>query len=299
VLTHSRQLTDADLVENAASKSQKHLLAIAQRLKLSEAVTDVLVERGNRRVVRKVTKNKGALFSLAGYGKLTNRARYDRELTLALGQRSDIPRQYFLKLLETASASVRAKLEAAHPQAAAAIQDTVDDVAAAMQRDVRESSHAFTVAARDARRRYGEHAVTEANVHASARAQEFERTVVALARLGRFPIDLVERALLDEGEDMILIFAKAADCSWITFKELLLMYNARRNLQPDDVTRLFEKYKKLGQGTASKVVNFHERRQKLRAQAKADSSEKPVAKASRSRGLTRVAQRSTAYSGQP
>src|SRR5690348_2903164 len=54
VLTHSAQLTDADLVENASTKSQAHLLSIAQRLKLSEAVTDVLVERGDRRVVNKV-----------------------------------------------------------------------------------------------------------------------------------------------------------------------------------------------------------------------------------------------------
>ena len=36
VLIHSRQLSDADLVENATTKSQEHLLAIAQRLKLSE-----------------------------------------------------------------------------------------------------------------------------------------------------------------------------------------------------------------------------------------------------------------------
>src|SRR5512135_705972 len=40
VLAHSEQLSDADLVENASTKSQDHLLAIAQRLKLSEQVTD-------------------------------------------------------------------------------------------------------------------------------------------------------------------------------------------------------------------------------------------------------------------
>ena len=48
VLVHSQQLSDADLVENATTKSQEHLFAIAQRLKLSEVVTDVLVERGDR-----------------------------------------------------------------------------------------------------------------------------------------------------------------------------------------------------------------------------------------------------------
>ena len=111
-------------------------------------MTDVLVERGDQRVVHKVVKNKGARFSLAGFGKLTTRARYDRKLTLALGERSDLPRQYFLKLLEAASSKVRAKLEASNPQLVAAIRDTVDDVATAMQHEVRKGSRAHAVAVR-------------------------------------------------------------------------------------------------------------------------------------------------------
>jgi uncharacterized protein (DUF2336 family) len=75
-------------------------------LKLSEAVTDVLVERGDQRVVRRVARNKGARFSPAGFERMTVRAQRDRRLTLTLGQRSDLPRQYFIKLLENASASV-------------------------------------------------------------------------------------------------------------------------------------------------------------------------------------------------
>ncbi|HEY6025161.1 MAG TPA: DUF2336 domain-containing protein [Pseudolabrys sp.] len=269
VLVHSQQLSDDDLVENASTKSQDHLFAIAQRLKLSEAVTDVLVERGDQRVVHRVVKNKGARFSLAGYGKLTTRARYDRKLTLALGERSDIPRQYFLKLLEVASANVRAKLEAANPKMAAAIRDSVDDVATTMQREVRKGSRAHTAAVREAKRRFNVRPITEANVHGPAHAQDFEKTAVALARLGVFPIDLVERALLDEGEDMVLLLAKAAGCSWTTARELLVMYVANRSLQPDEITQAFERYRKLSKETARNIVNFYERRMKLRTPKKA------------------------------
>ena len=269
VLVHSQQLSDADLIENASTKSQKHLFAIAQRLKLSEDVTDVLVERGDQRVVHRVVKNKGARFSLAGYGNLTTRARYDRRLTLALGERSDLPRQYFLKLLEAASSTVRARLEAANPQAAAAIRDTVDDVATTMQREVRKSSKVHAAAVREAKRRFNVRPITEASVHGAAHAQEFEKTAVALARLGLFPIDLVERALLDEGEDMLLLLAKAAGCSWTTARELLVMYAANRSLKPDDVTTAFERYKKLSQQTARNIVSFYERRMRLQAQTNA------------------------------
>ena len=264
VLIHSERLTDDDLVENATTKSQDHLYAIAQRLKLSEKVTDVLVERGDQRVVHKVVKNKGARFSLAGFGKLTTRARYDRKLTLALGERSDLPRQYFLKLLEAASSKVRAKLEASNPELVAAIRDTVDDVATAMQREVRKGSHAHAVAVREAKRRFNVQPITEASVHGPAHAQDFEKTVVALARLGVFPVDLVERALLDEGEDMLLLLAKAAGCSWTTAREMLVMFAANRNLQPDDITVAFERYRKLSQQTARNIVTFYEKRMKLR-----------------------------------
>jgi uncharacterized protein (DUF2336 family) len=293
VLVHSVQLSDADLVENAATKSQEHLFAIAQRLKLSEAVTDVLVERGENRVVHRVVRNEGARFSLAGYDKLATRARSDDRMMLLLGQRSDIPRQYFLKLLETASASVRAKLEAANPQAVAAIRDTIDDVATAMQRETREASRQYRNAARNGKRRFRADPVTEANVHGPARAQEFERTAVALTRLGRFPVDLVERALIDEGEEMILILAKAADCSWTTVRELLLMYVAERRLEPDDLTRAFERYRRLSQETARKVVDFYDRRMKLRAQRNAQAANAVVPEA------PKPASSATASSGAP
>lgn len=264
VLIHSTQLTDADLVESASTKSQDHLFAISQRLKLSESVTDVLIDRGDRRVVHRVVKNKGAAISLAGYGKLTARASGDQMLTQALGRRSDVPRQFYLKLLETASSEVRGKLESADRRAAAAIRDSVDDVATAMQQESRDVSAGFASALRDANRRFMATQVTEANIHAPARAQEFERTAIALAKLGRLPLDLVERALLDNGEERILIVAKAAGCSWTTTRELLLMHVAGRDLKPRDLENAYHRYEKLTKEAARKIVGDYGLRIKRR-----------------------------------
>jgi hypothetical protein len=68
---------------------------------------------------------------------------------------------------------------------------------------------------------------------------------------------------------MLLLLAKAAGCSWTTTRELLLMFVANRSLKPDDITRAFERYKKLSQETARNIVNFYERRMTLRAKADA------------------------------
>jgi hypothetical protein len=63
VLTHSDQLDDEALVENARTKSQGHLLAISGRITLVAAVTDVLVDRGNQFVLTGTARNLGAAFS--------------------------------------------------------------------------------------------------------------------------------------------------------------------------------------------------------------------------------------------
>jgi uncharacterized protein (DUF2336 family) len=262
VLIASPQLSDADLVENAAIKSQDHLYAIAQRIKLSEAVTDVLVERGNSRVVRRVASNNGAQFSFKSYDRLVKHARTDRKLALTVANRCDIPRQCFLKLLETASAEVRRKLEEMNPEVAREIRETVAEVAGTMQREAREASRRHRLAQRDARYLHQSRRLSETNVHAAARGQQFVKAAAMLAMLGPFPIDLVERALLDKGTEPVLILAKAAGCSWTTTKALLVMQSAGRRLSPDELKLALATFERLNQETARRVVKFYERRSK-------------------------------------
>ena len=259
VRMRSRDLSD-DLVENARSKSQAHLLAIAQRLELSETVTDVLVNSGDMRVVHRVARNRRAPFSLPGYDKLIVRARRDRNLTLTVGERRDLPRHCFLKLLETASASVRAQLEEAHPQFAAKVQVSIDEVAADFQQEARELSKQHALAARKVQSRLRGRDATDADVHAPAHAQDFDRTALSFARLGDFPLAVVERALLDSGVDMVMVLAKVAGCSWTTVRALLQMRDAGRNLNADNMQRCAEQYRKLKLETARSIIRLREER---------------------------------------
>src|ERR1039458_10178237 len=74
VLRYSERLDVRALVANARSKGQLHLLAISQRKSIGEDVTDVLVSRGNREVVRSVATNDGARFSNFGILNMTKRS---------------------------------------------------------------------------------------------------------------------------------------------------------------------------------------------------------------------------------
>jgi uncharacterized protein (DUF2336 family) len=228
VLSFSSRLSDADLAENARLKSQEHLYAIGRRASLGEAITDVLVERGSDRVVRALARNTGAHFSPLGFGKLTTRATKDVVLAFGMVQRDDLPRQHLVKLIDTASANVRAVLEATNPQAVAAVREAVDEVAGAIRREAL----------------------------APVRSEGFDKTVAALAKLGPFPADLIERVLSEQGVDMVLILAKAARCSWVTTKELLLQFTGKRSLSPDDIARASSSFDRLSPETAQRIVKF-------------------------------------------
>ncbi|HVY59368.1 MAG TPA: DUF2336 domain-containing protein [Xanthobacteraceae bacterium] len=269
VLSRSPQLDDDDLVANASTKSQDHLYAIAQRRSLSEAVTDVLVNRGNRKVVHSVALNAGARFSDAGFGKLVARAEDDETLAHHVATRRDLPRHHFLKLLQTATAGVRARLQAANPRAAAEIRDLVAEVAEDINREVREACTQHVRAKAAAKRRYATCQLTESEVHARARTQDFERTVVALSLLGRFPVDLVERALLDADPELVLILAKAAGCSRTTAKAIMTMQAADRGLSVNDVEQALLKFDRLNARTARRVIKFYNERRR-KAQTRAD-----------------------------
>jgi hypothetical protein len=105
ILAHSVRLDETTLVHNARTKSQKHLLAISWRKHLTAAITDVLLERGNRDIVLSTTKNPGARFSEVGVQLLLERSKSDPVIAAIIGSRPDI-----LTILATAPEAVRTEL---------------------------------------------------------------------------------------------------------------------------------------------------------------------------------------------
>lgn len=266
LLTQSERLDDRQLVANAASKSQQHLFAISQRKLLSEAVTDVLVERGDRDVVHSVVKNNGARFSDAGFRILVKRSTGDDALAAQVGMRSDIPRQHFLMLLEKASSEVRGRLEAENPQASTAIEGVVAEVVGGIRNDARNASPDFAAAQAEVERQNRIRRIGEAEVYQYARDRKFEETAIALSLMCDTPIDVVERALLDPGAEIAIILAKVAGLSSTTTKAVLLLRAADRGLSAKDLEQSLSSFNRLQPDTAQRVLGFFRTRTKKPAQ---------------------------------
>jgi len=90
VLQRSVDLTDLDLVALAETKGNEHRLAIAARVSLSSAVTEVLVRNGSNAVLHRLGANPGAEFSDDGVRTLQKRAEKDEELFRILIERPDL-----------------------------------------------------------------------------------------------------------------------------------------------------------------------------------------------------------------
>lgn len=260
VLGLSQQLDDRDLVANANSKSQQHLAAISERKTLSEEVTDALITRGDRDVVHAVSKNAGARFSYAGFRLLVKRSSGDDELSLQLGARKDVPRQHFLHLLDQASAAVRQRLLAENPSAEGAVAGAVREVDGEIRNDARQSSlnYAAAKAEVEALRRAGR--LDEAAVQRFARERQFEHTAVALSLLCEVESNMVERALLAPGNDLILILAKLAGFAWPTAKTILMLKAGGGGMSQQDLNQALANFGRLQAGTARRVLSFHQAR---------------------------------------
>jgi uncharacterized protein (DUF2336 family) len=262
VLIRSERLSEHALVATANSESQQHLYAITQRDALSEAVTDILVERGDRDVVHAVVKNRGARFSDAGFRALVTRSNGDDALASEVGMRGDIPRQHFLMLLEKASSAVRARLAAENPQAATTIDGVMAEVVGGMRDEIRNSSPAFAAADAAVARQNRIRRIGEAEIYQYARDRKFEETAIALSLLCDTPIDVVERALLDPGAEIVLILAKVAGLSSTTTKAVLLLRAADRGMSTEDLERALMSFNRLQPDTAKRVLGFFRTRAK-------------------------------------
>jgi uncharacterized protein (DUF2336 family) len=262
VLIRSEQLDDSILIGCAKTKSQEHLLAISRRKRLTEPVTDILVERGDQQVVLSTAQNSGARFSEKGFATLVRRSDGDDLLAKCVGSRPDIPRHIFDQLLEIASDAVRAKLEAENRFNNDNIQRVVADVTDRIQAHatVHPPNYAAAQALVESLKKAGQ--LGGDKLDAFARAGQVEQTIAALALMTDMPIEVVQRKFDDEQAEFILVLSKSAGLSWQTTKAILGLGTGKIRRSPHEVEQCENAFQRLNQPTAQQIISFHRTRER-------------------------------------
>jgi uncharacterized protein (DUF2336 family) len=256
VIMQSPLLSDRDLIEIAGTKGQQHLGAISERARIAAAVTDILVERGDAIVVRKLSQNDGASFSGAGFITLTKRAEVDECLAENLAMRMDLPLQLLERLVSKATETVRTRLAARLAPAGQRV--LMDLLSSASDKTLREAA-----VPRDFKRAetliddlQKNDQLNETAIGAFAAAAKYEEMIVSMARWCSAPVELIERLMKNPRYDGVLVTCKASGLHWPTFKAILANRFSGHQVTPAEFERARADFLKLSAATAQRMFRF-------------------------------------------
>jgi uncharacterized protein (DUF2336 family) len=255
LLRRSLVIDEPVLVEIANAKGQGHLLAMAERPTLSIGLTDVIIRRGDRDVVRCAAGNAGAAFSDESFAAMIRRAAQDGVLTLKIGRRDDLPAEHLKSLLAGSIDVIRRRLfDVAKPERQSEIKLAMSEIEGVIPqvagRDFVPAQRAILTL-----RRAGE--LNEAAVLSFARAYQYEECVAALAAMTGVKIGTLDRLISGDRYDPILIAGKTIGFDWPTVRALILMRLGRNRVpSPADIEGARVNFVRLMPSTALRVVDF-------------------------------------------
>jgi uncharacterized protein (DUF2336 family) len=261
VLAMSERVDEDTLIISAKTRSQNHLLAISRRPVLGEAVTDVLVTRGGHEVAVNVAANPGAKFSDFGYSRLVERSENDEELAVRIWMRPETPRQHLLKLVMIASAAVQRRLETSDRRHAHVFNDLVAEARDQILAQERERSAQYATTRGRLVAQHEEGRLIEADVVAFARARKFDEVAIALSLMAELPIGLVERAIVDDRSEQVLVIGKAIGAAWDTVRAILQLKTDPGSGTRPDVEQCAASFARLQTETAKKALQFYRLRE--------------------------------------
>jgi uncharacterized protein (DUF2336 family) len=256
VLSRSPRLSDEDLIAVVLAKGRDHMLAISERSRLNEPVTDVLVTRGDRVVVHAVAANPGAHFSPATVTALVDRARADEALQALLSRREDLPEVHLSQLVVMAAEAARRRLaqsmpEVARPALDAAVQQSASSIEAIVSGGGRDYCAAYQKLRPviEARR------LVEDDLVALTATGRLDETICAVAHIAGLAIPTAER-LFDGGEsDLLLVIGRCHGWSWSTVQTLLRLRQPS-GVSGEGMRRLEQHYERLSPAAAQRVLHF-------------------------------------------
>ncbi|OKO91229.1 hypothetical protein AC629_03200 [Bradyrhizobium sp. NAS80.1] len=203
LLLKSQALATSDLETVAASRGERHQLAISGRSVIEPSVTEALIKRGGP-ICLALIKNPGTKFSDAAYAALVARADQDGEIKKALALRPGTPDPVVRKLLSAtpgkpnASSAPPAPIAPKLPSSAAYASARPEIVALS---------------------RVGK--LNDSTVNRFAIRGETANLFTALSVLSGAPIEIVEHVMVDGDCEGLVMACRASRLNWSTTLAIL------------------------------------------------------------------------------
>lgn len=217
LLLNNTVLHDVDLIEIIKHCTQAHQLAVSMRKKISEDVSDALVETGDTSVITRLLENEGAAISSASMEYIVAESKRVDTFPNLLINRKDLPPDMARKMYWWVSVAVRQHIVENFSINPATIDDSIGDAVKDKIDDVGGDVEKVSEAERVAEEMAAHNKLTEKFLLNTLRDSEISLFEASLAQTLDIRVKLMRRLIYEPGGEGLAMGCKAIGFSTETF----------------------------------------------------------------------------------
>jgi uncharacterized protein (DUF2336 family) len=259
VLTRSGVLDDADLIEIVRHRSQEHMMAVARREAVSEAVSDALVDHGEEDVIETLLHNHNALISRRATSSLAAESKRVDKYQRPLLTRPDIPPTVAYDMFDWVSKALRQHILATYDLDESVIDEALADSKKAALGD-EDEGEAVSEAEKLVQRLDSAGQLTENFLVQTMRDGRIDVFITALARKCNIKARTARRIFFDRGEEGLAIACRASGFDRSTYASILMLKHkadeSTKVMAATAVEKMLSTYSSLTEQNAQRVLRF-------------------------------------------
>jgi uncharacterized protein (DUF2336 family) len=257
VLLKSSALREQDILSIATSRGNEHLNSIALRSGVSQTVSDVLVSRGDDRVLESLVKNEGADISRAAIEVIVDRSEKNDALQGPLVKRSDLPVDLLQDMFMFVSKTLREHaLTRLKGVSEAAIERALNDAKKRFSRNVAEANATDKKAEAFIAEKLRKRELNESALVQLLRSSMMPEFIIGMARLAEIDIKTTRRIILHRNVEAIAIVCKASRFDRATFSAIALLVDATPARSVSQTYQILSLYDKVAPEVAQRAMRF-------------------------------------------
>ncbi len=260
ILIKSEVLRDPELIEIVQYRTMEHQVAIAMRPKVSEQVSDALVETDNEEVITSLLSNQSALISNSTMNDLVEQSDRVPGYQAPLVRRHDLPADLAKKLYWAVSAALRKHIVANYDLDPTDIDETmeaaVNDAMGNKTSPVRERSAGSK----------STEEICEQDLHVLIgllRKGEVSMFLDKFTSLSELRLTLVRRLLFEPGGEGLAIACKGIGLDKATFVSICIRFRQGRlgdkEVEAEELTRALSFFNQTNPYAARKLMRRWQR----------------------------------------
>ena len=256
ILSNARLLGEADLLDIARTRGQEHLRVVSGRPGLSEAVSEVIVERGDDETLGVLVRNETARLSRRASERVVERAAANPDLHAAVVGRASLPLDLVNEMYLVVEASLRDRIRARN----ASVDPKALDAALKLARtrmDARsgEAGAEFAEAEAEVEKLASRKRLTPAALLGLLRSGQRAHFTAGLAYLAEVGTEMVHTVVESGDFDAMAVICKAADIDKSMFLTFVVITYGGRDAMSRAAT-YGKLYAELPRDTAQRTLRF-------------------------------------------